>query len=77
MSDPFQTTARQRREPTGMNIYGETMAEYYQRRTNERGAVIERAREALFNIQDAAAADGVGMDAAILKMWEALRDVGR
>lgn len=29
------------REPTGMNIYGETMAQYYQRRAHERGAEIE------------------------------------
>lgn len=36
-----------RREPRGTNIYGETMAEYYQRRTNERGADIELLRAAI------------------------------
>jgi hypothetical protein len=37
---PNSETTR-KREPTGFNIHGETMAEYYQRRTNERGAEIE------------------------------------
>ena len=38
---------RTKREPTGYNIHGETMAEYYQRRTNERGADIEMLRTAI------------------------------
>ena len=55
-----------KREPTGLNIHGETMAEYYQRRTNERGADIEHMlevmRSALDSLQednDAASAEAV------------------
>ena len=43
---------RVRREPTGFNIYGETMAEYYQRRTHERSAEIERLKEILLQALD-------------------------
>lgn len=71
------TTKTLRREPTGFNIHGETMAEYYQRRTNERGAVIDRAKQALLDIQDAVAADGVGINEAVAKLQEVLQSDGR
>lgn len=54
------------REPQGTNILGETMAEYYQRRTNERGAdmehmltVMRSALDSLVDDNDAAAAEVV------------------
>ena len=86
MSEPkSDTTKGKRREPTGMNIYGETMAEYYQRRTNERGSVIERSREAFMDLTDALADEHGGdhhdgeceVCVAIVKLREALRDVGQ
>lgn len=77
MANADHPTTRRRREPTGFNIHGETMAEYYQRRMNERGTVIERAKEALLDIQDAVTADGVGIRAAVAKLCEALESDGR
>lgn len=50
--DGNSKTARRRREPTGVNIHGETMVEYYQRRTNERGADIELLRSAIRDALD-------------------------
>jgi hypothetical protein len=41
-----------RREPTGLNVLGETMVDYYQRRTNEAAREIERLRAKLAWIAD-------------------------
>ena len=41
---------RRHKAPTGMNILGETQAEYYARVANERGAEIERLRAELLGI---------------------------
>ena len=53
-------------EPRGINIHGETMAEYYQRRANERGAdmehmltVIRSAYDSLVDDNDTASAEAV------------------
>lgn len=81
-TDKSQTTAR--REPSGLNIHGETMAEYYQRRTNERGAVIDRSKEAFRDLADALADehggdhhdDGCSICVAISNLEKALQDVG-
>lgn len=84
MPSDSHTAARHHREPTGFNIHGETMAEYYQRRTNERGAVIESARSALVDLQETLADEHGGdhhdddcpVCVALVNLRKALRDVG-
>lgn len=52
-NDKLTETARHR-EPTGLNVLGETLAEYYQRRANEAAREIERLRAALGQVAEIA-----------------------